>query len=136
FAPASPLTDAGIYCVGARPQASDGGGGVVVEARVATQPEVVTARIAYSPPVEKAPIIYQVILDLEIPVADRCASAITRIEAMLAKHMKGAGVPVVQLATRDLANGAGNARCSQVNGRSFAASEIAQAVKALVVTRP
>jgi hypothetical protein len=137
FAPATPLTDAGIYCVGARPQASDGSAGVVVEMRVATQPEVETSMFSYSPPVQKAPIIYQIILDLDIPVPDRCALAIATIEALLAKHMKGGGAPVFQLATINLATGGdGTASCSQVNGRSFAAAQIAQAVKDLVTTRP
>jgi len=136
FAPEAPLTDVGLYCVAARPRAVDGSTGVVVEARVATLPEVTTGEVTYVPPIEKAPVIYQIILDLEIPVADRCTAAIDTIQALLRKHMVGGGVPVYQLPTINLATGDGSPGCSQVNGRTFSATDVAQAVKDLVATLP
>ena len=39
-----------------------------------TQPQVADMHQTFAPPVEQSPVIYQIVLDLEIPVADRCAS--------------------------------------------------------------
>ena len=61
----------------------------MVQARIATLPEVVTAQQVLSPPIEVSPIIYQVVLDLEIPVADRCASATAEIERLTGQYMRG-----------------------------------------------
>jgi hypothetical protein len=136
FAPDAALTDDGTYCVAARPQSADGTPGVVVQARVATVPVVKTAEVTYVPPVEKAPVLYQIILDLEIPVPDRCTAAIDSIEALLRKHMKGGGVPVYQLPTINLAGGAGSPGCAQQSNREFPATAVAQAVKDLIATLP
>ena len=73
--PEKPLTAAGRYCVAIRPVPADSGDRAMLQVPIATLPEVVTAQQVLNPPVETSPIIYQVILDLEIPLADRCAEA-------------------------------------------------------------
>ena len=69
-----------MYCVATRPIPADGGDAAVAQTKVATLPEVMTASRSSTPPVERSPIIYQIVLDLEIPVPDRCADVIQKIE--------------------------------------------------------
>ena len=92
FPPDLPLTDDGIYCVGTRPIPLDGGGSTLVQARVATQPQLVTGTREFNPPVERSPIIYQIVLDLEIPVPDRCADVIQKIESLHPEILHGRGL--------------------------------------------
>jgi hypothetical protein len=80
FPPDLPLTTDGTYCVGIRPLPSDGGDAALAQARVATVPIVTDLQQTYSPPVELSPIVYQIVLDLDIPIADRCAGARSKIE--------------------------------------------------------
>jgi hypothetical protein len=134
FPPATPLTDNGIYCVAARPQPADGGAATLVQARIATNPEVISRHHSYRPAVETAPIVYQIVLDLEIPVADRCAKAIERIELEVAKALVGA--PVRKLPTLNLAGGPTGTGCMQTDGRELAAADMAQAVKQVVISSP
>jgi len=137
FPPDMPLTDEGIYCVGTRPIPADGGDSTLVQARVATQPELVTTTREFIPPIERSPIIYQVVLDLEIPVPDRCADVIQKIEALLQKYFTGDTfpVPVYKLPTINLAESA-SSKCAQVNDRLVQTAEMAQAAKTLVTTLP
>jgi hypothetical protein len=135
FPPPQPLTDEGIYCVGTRPIPADQAESTLLQTRIATLPEIVTNRQTYAPPIERAPIIYQIILDLEIPVPDRCTDAIKKIEDLLQKYFSRVGVPVHQLPTINLANDPA-APCAQTNDRVVKPTEIAQAVKQLVTTLP
>lgn len=132
FAPPTPLTETGLYCVGARPLPADGGARVLAQARVATSPEIVNGRQTFMPPVEKAPVMYQLILDLEIPVPDRCASALAAIDARVRTAFERAKVRVVQMPTINLATGDASG-CAQTSTRSFDSTAAAQAVKELVV---
>jgi hypothetical protein len=127
--PEKPLTDSGIYCVAIRPLPADGGATAMVQERIATVPELISARHVLSPPVETSPIFYQVILDLEIPVADRCAEAVKAIERMVNKFMQRGNY--VQLPPIDL-----SPNCMQENDRALAAADVAAAVKEKVMTFP
>jgi hypothetical protein len=135
FPPPTPLTSAGMYCVATRPVPSDQGDAQVVQTRVATLPEVVTRTQNFSPTIERSPIIYQAVLDLEIPVPDRCEEVIQRIEELLGKYMSANGVPVYKLPTINLAQDS-SSRCAQTNERTVDAAEMAQKVKELVETLP
>jgi len=136
FAPPTPLSELGTYCVATRPVPSDGGDSTVLKVRIATLPEVVKGEQQYEPPIEYSPVIYQVVLDLDIPVADRCAEVIRRIEDVTGRYMKGGGVPVYKLPTINLAAEDPLMPCAQVTGRTMPAAEMAQAVKQLVTTLP
>jgi hypothetical protein len=137
FPPDLPLTEDGIYCVGTRPIPLDGGGSTLVQARVATQPQLVTGTREFVPPVERSPIIYQIVLDLEIPVPDRCADVIQKIEALTQKYLTGGAypVPVYKLPTINLAENP-SSKCAQTNERILPTAELAQAAKELVTTLP
>src|SRR5262249_54938501 len=75
YPPPAPLTAEGIYCVGLRPLPNDGGASALAQARIETVPETVDMHQTFVPPVQQAPIVYQIVIDLEIPVVDRCTSA-------------------------------------------------------------
>ena len=86
FPPDLPLSDAGLYCVGIRPTPADGGASAVdsngclqsgycpsvAQGRLATLPQVMDMHQTFTPPVEQSPVIYQIVFDLEIAVAERC----------------------------------------------------------------
>jgi hypothetical protein len=127
--PEQPLTEAGLYCVAIRPVPADGGSAVLLQERIATLPELVTAQQTLNPPVEVSPIIYQVILDLEIPVDDRCAEAVATIQSVTSELMQGGNAAVRKLPTINLSPG-----CKQSNDRTIAAAEVAEGVKQAVMT--
>ena len=133
FEPPTPLTKAGRYCVATRPIASDDGERQEVQALVATLPEVLTRTQVFTPTVERSPIIYQIVLDLEIPVPDRCEEVIQKIEDLLARYMTAPGVPVYKLQTINLAQSE-TSRCEQNNDRTVDAADMAQKVKDLTET--
>jgi hypothetical protein len=135
FAPPLPLTDEGTYCVASRPIPSDQGDAAMVQARVATLPEVVSSMQMFSPPIERSPVIYQVFLDLEIPVPDRCADAIQKIESLTQRYMKGGGVPVYKLPTVNLSTDPANP-CAQTSERTINSTQLGLAVKQLITTLP
>src|SRR4029077_20475051 len=103
---------------------------------VATLPEVVKGTQRYEPPIEYSPVIYQLVLDLDIPVPDRCAEVIRRIEDITSRYLQGGGVPVHKLPTINLAAEDPSMPCAQVTGRTLPAADMAQAVKQLVTTLP
>jgi hypothetical protein len=133
FPPPLPLTDSGTYCVAAQAVPSDGGDTTMVQVRIATVPETVTATQIFVPPVERSPIIYQIILDLEIPVPDRCADVIQKIESLTAADLVGGGVPVHKLPTINLAAN-GTSQCAQTNGRTLESAAMADQIKQLITT--
>jgi hypothetical protein len=134
--PEQPLTDAGTYCVASRPVPSDAGVAAMVQTRIATLPEVETRVQVFDPPIEQAPVIYQIVLDLEIPVPDRCASAIQMIETLVDSTLGRAPVPVRKLPTLNLAQTAGGSPCAQTDSRALAAADMADAVKMQVMSFP
>ncbi len=140
FPPDLPLSDSGIYCVGIRPVPSDAGAAIVAQGRVATVPQVTNMQQTFVPPVEQSPVIYQIVLDLEIPTADRCASALQTIESLVDKYMHKTTVPVRKLPTINLAINpdatGGSANCAQVDGRTLPATDMADAVLQVVSSFP
>jgi hypothetical protein len=140
FPPDSPLSDSGIYCVAVRPLPTDAGAAAIAQTRVATVPEVTTLHQTYAPAVEQSPVIYQIVLDLEIPVPDRCADAIATIEGLVDKYMNLVAVPVRQLPTVNLATNpnatGGAANCAQTDQRTLPAADMAEAVKQVVASFP
>jgi hypothetical protein len=134
FPPVTPLTDTGTYCVAARPVPSDAGGAAMVQVRIATLPEIVTATQIFDPPVERSPIIYQIVLDLDIPIPDRCADIIQKIESEADAYLVGGSVPVHKLPTINLAANA-SSQCAQTNDRTVASTDMADTLKQLVTTQ-
>jgi hypothetical protein len=140
FPPDLPLTDSGIYCVGVRPIPSDAGDPTLTQVRVATLPQLTNMHQSFVPPVELQPIIYQIVLDLEIPVDDQCTSSLQTIEKLVDKYMSSAGVPVTKLPTMNIAvdpSATGRAtNCAQVDGRSLSSADMAEAVMQAVSSYP
>ena len=141
--PPPPLTTDGIYCVGLRPIPSDGGQGALAQARIETVPVITDITSwSYSPPVQKAPIVYQIILDLEIPIADRCASSLSTIESLVDEYMNmpNESVPVRKLDTINLAvdptGTAASPNCKQQDGRTLQAADMAQKVFQIISGSP
>jgi hypothetical protein len=131
--PPLPLTDTGTYCVATRPIPADGGDATMVQVRIATLPELISGTQIFDPPVERSPIVYQIVLDLEIPVPDRCADVIQKIESLTNRYMVGGGAPVVKLPTINLAAN-GSSQCAQTNERTVAAADVADQVKQAITT--
>ncbi len=133
FAPPSPLSDDGIYCVAIEPIPSDGGDAAMVQNRVATLPEVTTLQVTYAPPVEESPVIYQIVFDLSIPVGSRCMSAIPTIENLVDQAMQSSDAPYYKFPTINLAldpsKTDGTQTCTQQNSRTLDADGMAEAVK-------
>ena len=140
FPPDLPLSDSGIYCVGIRPIPGDGGTAAVGQGRLATLPQVVNMHQTFTPPVEQSPVIYQIVLDLQIAVADRCTSSLQTIESLVDKYMHKTTVPVVKLPTINLAtnpNATGaSPNCAQFDGETLPATDMADAVLQLVSSFP
>jgi hypothetical protein len=140
FPPDLPLSDSGIYCVAVRPIPTDAGAVALAQERVATLPQVTDMHQTFIPPVETSPVIYQIVLDLEIPVADRCMSSLTTIESLVDEYMNMGGVPVTKLPTMNIAvdpNATGGAaNCAQVDGRTLPAADMTAAVMKVVASYP
>jgi hypothetical protein len=138
------LTDSGIYCVGISPVPGDAGAAALAETRIATRPEVVTLHQTFSPPVVQSPVIYQIVLDLDIPIPDRCASTRQKIEALVDKYMSYTGngavavkkLPTLYLAGDDPNAANGSANCVQTNDAKLDASAMADAVMQEVTSHP
>jgi hypothetical protein len=140
FPPDLPLSASGIYCVGVRPIPADTGAAAVAQVRVATLPQLTDMQQVFTPPVEKSPVIYQIVFDLEIPVADHCLSSRQTIESLVDKYMGMAGVPVTKLPTKNIAVDTTGmdeaANCHQIDGRTLPAADMAQAVMQTVAGYP
>jgi len=137
FAPETPLTDSGLYCVATRPIPADGGERGLAEVRVATWPEVETFETTYAPPVEVSPITYQIVFDLEI-VPDRCPDTISKIESVVRDNLRpfGVTVSVRQLPTINLAQDS-KSNCTQANlDRTVPSEAMAQEIKKAVTEFP
>ncbi|HMF41882.1 MAG TPA: hypothetical protein VKQ32_14510 [Polyangia bacterium] len=133
FPPDLPLTDTGTYCVAARPIPSDGGDAAMVQVRIATLPEFMTGTQTFDPPVERSPIVYQLVLDLDIPVPDRCADVIQKIEDLTSRYMMGSGAEVHKLPTINLAASA-SSQCAQTNDRTLDAGNMSDQVRQVIGT--
>jgi hypothetical protein len=144
FPPDLPLTSDGIYCVGIVPVPSDGGNAALAQQRVQTVPVVSDLQQGFMPPVEQSPVIYQIILDLEIPIAERCTSALSTIESTVDTAMKMANTTAMpmKLPTQNIAldkNGTdGSAGCTQQDAPMLDPdpSSLAQQVFQLISATP
>ncbi len=141
FPPDLPLSDDGIYCVGIQTIPSDGGTPTLAQGRLATLPQVTNMHQTFTPPVEQSPVVYQIVLDLQIAVADRCTSSLQTIESLVDKYMHKTTVPVVKLPTINLATNpeaTGAApNCAQFGqGETLPATDMADAVLQVVSTFP
>jgi hypothetical protein len=142
--PDNRLTDAGIYCVAVSPLPDDGGAASLAEARIATQPEVVTLHQTFTPPVVRSPVMYQIVLDLDIPLTDRCPYTSKKIEMLVDQYMNYAGngsvdvkkLPTIYLAGDDPSLPDGSGDCVQQNGNTLEASMLADQVMQQVTSRP
>ncbi len=96
----------------------------MAQGRLATLPEVTEMHRTFTPPVEQSPVVYQIVLDLQIVVADSCTSSLQTIEPLVDKYMHMTTVPVVKLPTINLAtnpNATGaSPNCAQFDGRDAA----------------
>ena len=114
----------------------------MAQGRVATVPAVKDMRQTFVPPVEQSPVIYQIVLDLEIPIADRCASSLSTIESLVDTYMHKTTAPVRKLPTINLAINpdatGGSPNCAQLGeGRKLPApTDMAQAVLEQVSSFP
>lgn len=134
FPPDLPLTADGIYCVGIVPVPSDGGNAALAQQRVQTVPVVTDLQQGFMPPVQQSPVIYQIVLDLEIPIADRCTSALSTIESTVdtAMGMANTTAMPIKLPTLNIAvdpdRADGSAGCAQQDGATLDAATMAQKV--------
>jgi hypothetical protein len=76
------LSAKGEYCAAVRALKSNGDPGVDDQLAADTQPEVTDASPSYTAPTEVTPFSYQIVLDLSIPVADRCQEATQSIHSI------------------------------------------------------
>jgi hypothetical protein len=130
----TPLSATGLYCASVRPITTGGDRGIDVQLAIDTVPQVVSGDHLYTVPTEVSPFHYQIVLDLSIPVADRCQDAIQEIQALVAQRL-GKVSPVNALPLVDLSTGidpethAPAVPCRQSPDRSIDATAMAQAVK-------
>jgi hypothetical protein len=112
----------------------------VAQGRLATVPEVKDMHQTFVPPVEQSPVIYQIVLDLEIPNADHCVSSLQAIESLVDEYMHKTTVPVVKLPTINIATNptatGGSPNCAQVAGATLPATDMADAVWQTVTSFP
>jgi hypothetical protein len=139
-APAT-LSDDGRYCASVRAVKTDGQPGVDEPQALDTLPETTSGNHSYSPPTETTPFSYQIVLDLSIPVADRCQQSIAQIESTVASAF-GSLSPVRALPTIDLSTmpdpvtGQPGTPCLQSATRALDAVGVAQAIKVAAASWP
>jgi hypothetical protein len=139
-APAALSAD-GHYCASVRGLETDGAPGIDAPVAVDTLPEVVDGDALYTVPTELTPFTYQIVLDLSIPVADRCAQAMQLIESTVAGKLGGyttlRELPALDLSAQpDPATGLPGSPCRQSPARSIDAAQVAQAVKLAAASWP
>ena len=126
------LSADGRYCAGARAIASDGAPGVDESIAVDTLPAITTGNHLYTAPTELTPFSYKIVLDLSIPVADRCLEAMQLIEQTVGQVL-GAASSVRRLPTVDLSTQREDPlqpmACHQYFLRQLDAVDLAQEVK-------
>ena len=136
--PPRPLTDDGIYCVASAPFRPTTGPPLWPRRGSPPCPRYVAAP-DYVPPIEQAPIIYQIVLDLQIPAPDaarppsrpsrRCSSR------RWAGRRTGGAAADRQLGGRSERPG-WSVECAQPQSRSLDADAMAETVKQTVLTFP
>ena len=129
-----PLSAEGRYCAAVRGVMTTGDPGIDDPVAVDTLPETVSQDYLYTVPTELTPFSYRIVLDLSIPVADRCPEAVQTIQdtvaTMLRKYTEVRTLPVIDLsAGPDPETGGPGMPCRQSPVRSLDAAAVAQEVK-------
>jgi hypothetical protein len=130
----APLSAAGRYCASIRGIMTSGNRGADAPVAVDTLPDVTYGDHVYTVPTERTPFSYQIILDLSIPVADRCQEAVQDIQRLVASTLERYSalrtLPALDLsAAIDPETNAPGTPCRQSPVRSLDASGMAQQVK-------
>ncbi len=136
FPPPTPLTDAGIYCVGIRPvpdgqRPSGAGAGASRDAARGRA----AARDVHAAHRDVAHHLSNRVGSGD-PAPGRCDTTIQAIESLVDSTMNGVGVPVVKLPTMNLAVDLQRSSCAQPQSPTLPADSMAQAVKQTVLTFP
>lgn len=131
--PAPPtLSASGRYCAGVRALPRNGARGIDDQVALDTVPVVTDGDHSYTVPTEMTPFTYQIVLDLSIPVSDRCQESISTIQDTVARNLKPPlrAMPVIDLAAAiDPETGMPGTPCRQSPLRALDATGMAQQVK-------
>ncbi len=131
----SPLSDSGRYCASVHAQPTSGATGADYQIAIDTVPEVIDGDpTPYTVPTEMTPFTYQIVLDLSIPVADRCQDAMQAIQSNIAtvfgQHSQLRMLPTIDLSAGiDPQTGMPGTPCRQSPYRALDASGVAQQIK-------
>jgi hypothetical protein len=125
-----------------RSQPASGATGAEYQIALDTVPEVVDVDApSYRVPTEMTPFTYQIVLDLSIPVPDRCQAAMQMIQTNVATVFGNRG-PVRMLPTIDLSagidpqTGMPGTPCRQSPYRALDAAAVAQQIKLAAASWP
>jgi hypothetical protein len=141
------LPDSGRLCAAVRPVTTMGRPGIDEPVAVDTLPEVEVGNHLYTAPTETTPFSYQIVLDLSIPVADRCTDAKREVDRKVAAVL-GAASPLRAMPLIDLGqqqqqqqqqqdpSPAAASDCQQSPWRTLDAVATAQDVKREAATWP
>jgi hypothetical protein len=132
-APAALSAD-GRYCAAVRAVKTTGDPGVDQSIAVDTQPDVRSGDHLYTAPTEITPFSYKIVLDLSIPVADRCGDAMQLIQDTIAQTLGGQSplrtLPPIDLSQAAAADaGTPPVPCQQSPLRALDAIGLAQDIK-------
>jgi hypothetical protein len=130
----STLSADGRYCAAVRGVKTTGDPGVDEPVAVDTVPDVTSGDHLYTVPTEITPFSYQIVLDLSIPVADLCQTAIQQIQSTVGDALRTSSptraLPALDLSTQpDPFTGAPGSPCHQSGFRSIDAAAVAQKIK-------
>jgi hypothetical protein len=131
-----PPSETGRFCAAARPLTTTQAPGAEAATALDTWPEVTNGDHSYRAPVEVTPFSYQLVLDLTIPVVDRCADTRTAIEKTIDTTLMSV-TPTRKLTTVNLSDDpASGSHCHGLPTRTLEAIDLADAVKARSATWP
>ncbi|HET6146934.1 MAG TPA: hypothetical protein VFH68_05340 [Polyangia bacterium] len=138
WASPAPLSADGFYCAAVRPVMVNGERGTDFQLAIDTVPEVANGDRTYTVKTENTPFSYQIVLDLSIPVADRCQEAIQLIQALVAENLGKfsalRALPMVDLSATDPETHQPGIPCRQSPLRALDGSALAQQVKTSAAT--
>ena len=128
------LSAKGEYCAAVRAMKTNGDPGIDDQLAADTQPDVIYDDPRHTVPTEVTPFSYQIVLDVSIPVADRCQDAIQSIQSIVSRTL-GTYSPLRTLPTIDLSAGIDpetglvGTPCRQSPQRKLDAAGVAQQIK-------
>lgn len=126
-------SEAGRYCVELQPVALDGGEAVTVAAVALSHPTLLQRSAHYEPPREEAPVVYKLLVDLEIPNALRCQEAIAAVVAA-AKDLERGGPFAIALDPLFLSQADGS-KCRQRSDRALDVAAVVREVRETIRLR-